>query len=175
MDDKLHQFFSENDFDIHEPHSGHLERFQRKLNTPKKVKTISWKWMSIAASVILLLGFYLGSFQQKSQYDLSDVSPKMAEAQSFFVNTINQELKEIEKYRNIDTESIIENTLDKLEELEEQYNVFIAELNTNDNKISIIQAMIDNYQRRLTLLQDLLFLLKNDNPAKIQTQFDEII
>ena len=175
MDDKLQQFFSENDFDIHEPHSGHLERFQRKLHAPKKEKTISWKWMSIAASVILLLGFYMGSFQQKSQYDLADVSPKMAEAQTFFVNTINQELKEIEKYRTIDTESIIENTLDKLEELEEQYNEFITELNTNNNKISIIQAMIDNYQRRLTLLQELLSQLENNNPAKLQTQFDEII
>ena len=31
MENKLHQFFSENDFDIHEPQSGHLNRFEKKF------------------------------------------------------------------------------------------------------------------------------------------------
>lgn len=174
MDDNLYEFFNENDFDVNEPHSGHFDRFERKLNS-KNEKSISWKWMSITASVILFIGFSLGSFQEKKQYDLADVSPKMAEAQSFFVNTINQELKEIEKYRSLDTEVFIENTLDKLEELEEEYNIFIADLNVHENKISIVQAMIDNYQKRLTLLQNLLFHLESENPTKIKTQSYEII
>ena len=29
MEDKLHQYFSDNDFDIQEPHSNHLDRFER--------------------------------------------------------------------------------------------------------------------------------------------------
>ena len=82
MEDKLHQFFSENEFDIQEPHSGHLERFERKLNQPKKINRTSWKWLSVAASVILLLGFWMGSNHQKSQLDLADISPKMEEVQT---------------------------------------------------------------------------------------------
>ena len=35
MENKLHEFFSENEFDFNEPHSGHLERFERKLNNTK--------------------------------------------------------------------------------------------------------------------------------------------
>ncbi|MDD7913067.1 hypothetical protein [Polaribacter ponticola] len=36
MKDKLHDFFSENNFDFHEPQSAHLERFERKLNRTEK-------------------------------------------------------------------------------------------------------------------------------------------
>ncbi|WBX72560.1 hypothetical protein PG913_06440 [Tenacibaculum pacificus] len=38
MEDKLHQFFDENDFDILEPHIGHSNRFSEKLKEAKKRK-----------------------------------------------------------------------------------------------------------------------------------------
>ena len=45
MEDKLHQFFKENDFDVFEPHQGHLNRFERKLQQPKKKKTPIFGWV----------------------------------------------------------------------------------------------------------------------------------
>lgn len=175
MNDKFQDFFSENNFDIHEPHSGHNERFLRKLQQPKK-KTISYKLMGAVASVILLIGFYLGSFHQQKQYDLRDVSPKMAEAQNFFVSTINQELKEIEKFRNLETETLIEEALEEIEELEDQYGSFKIELNQSGNQRMKVQAMINNYQQRLHVLQRLLDQLdKLENPTKFNNIDDEII
>ena len=157
MEDKLHQFFSENDFDIQEPHSGHIDRFEKKLNFPtKQKKNIPWKWMSVAASVVLIFGFWLGSSHQKSQLDLADISPKMQETQNYFVSTINQELKELEKNRTLNTEGVIEEALDELEELEDQYKTFITELNSSGNQTKIIYAMIANYQQRLEILENVL-------------------
>ena len=153
MKDKLHQFFSDNNVDLVKPHSGHLKRFEQKLNASKKNQKTSWKWLSIAASVILILGFWLGSNHQKKQIDLADVSPKMEEVQDYFVSTINQELKTIEEKRNLETETIIENALDELEELEDSYKVFIKELTKNGKQKRIISAMIKNYQRRLDILE----------------------
>ncbi len=176
MEDKLQSFFSDNDFDIHEPHSGHLDRFQRKLEAPNKKKTISWKWMGAAASIILILGFYLGKFQTELPDSIAKFDPEMAETESFFVTTIRQELKEIERHRNIETESIIENALDEIEELEEQYQTFIKELSKNHNKRLIIKSLIDNYQQRLTVLENLLSKLEyQKNPAKFEINYDEII
>ncbi|PQJ73193.1 hypothetical protein [Polaribacter butkevichii] len=156
MEDKLNQFFSENEFDFQEPHTGHLERFERKLNQQKKTVKTSWKWLSVAASVVLIFGFWLGSNHQKRQMDLADVSPKMEEVQSYFVSTIRQELKTVEKNRNLDTERIIESALEKLEELEEEYTFFIIELNKNGQQRKIINAMIRNYQQRLDVLENTL-------------------
>ncbi len=156
MEDKLHQFFSENEFDFQEPHSGHLERFERKLNYPAKKNKTSWKWLSAAASVVLIFGFWLGSNHQKSQMDLADVSPKMEEVQSYFVSTINQELKTLEKNRSLDTETVIENALEELEELEDNYKTFVSELTKNGKQRRVINAMIKNYQRRLEILENTL-------------------
>lgn len=176
MEDKLHQFFDDNDFDIFEPHSGHFERFQRKLQQPKRKSGPSFFWMSIAASIILVLGFYLGSYQQQQTYGLADVSPKMAETQSYFVTTINQELKEIEQYRNIETETIIEDSLDQIEELEDKFKAFSEELSKNENKKFIILGMIENYQQRLIILSELLSSLEyQNNPAKFEIEHDEVI
>lgn len=172
MEDNLQQFFSENEFDLQEPHSGHLERFERKLNHPKKTNKTSWKWMSVAASVVLVLGFWLGSNHQKQQLDLADVSPKMKEVQSYFVNTIHQELKTLEKNRSLETETIIEEALEQLEELEDSYNGFIKELNNDGNSRKIISAMIKNYQQRIEVLENVLQQIEQvKNPNNI---IDEI-
>ncbi|MDP5106924.1 MAG: hypothetical protein NWQ31_12230 [Polaribacter sp.] len=156
MENKLNDFFSDNDFDLQEPHSGHLERFERKLNQPKKNTKTSWKWLSAAASVILVLGFWLGSSHQKKQMDLADISPKMEEVQNYFVSTIHQEIKDLEKNRNLETEAIIEQALEQLEELEDNYKTFVKELNTGGNSKKIITAMIRNYQQRLEILENVL-------------------
>lgn len=169
MEDKLHQFFSENEFDFQEPHSGHLERFERKLNQPKRTVKTSWKWLSVAASVVLIFGFWLGSNHQKQQIQLADLSPKMKEVQTYFVSTINQEIKTLEKNRSLDTESIIENALDRLEELEDDYNYFVKELTKNGKQRKLINAMIKNYQQRLNILENTLKQIeqiKNPNLLK---------
>ncbi|MGG8494824.1 hypothetical protein ACQY1Q_00265 [Tenacibaculum sp. TC6] len=175
MANDLESFFKTNDFDIHEPHSGHLERFKRKLNLPKKKSPFPWQWLSIAASVILVLGFYLGQMQ-RTNISLTEIAPNMAETESFFMTTIKQELKEIEKHRNIETETLIEDALDEIEELEEQYQTFIKELSKNNNKKLMIQNLINNYQQRLTVLENLLTKLEYQrNPTKFELKYDEII
>ena len=40
MEDKFDNFFSETDFDFQEPHAGHKNRFERKLNQSKKTTKI---------------------------------------------------------------------------------------------------------------------------------------
>ena len=80
----------------------------------------------------------------------------MEEVENYFVTAINQELKTVEENRSLDTETIIEQALNRLEDLEEDYNYFLAELNTNGNQTRLISAMIKNYQKRLEILQNVL-------------------
>lgn len=173
MKSNFEDFFTENDFDIYELHENHELRFLQKINNTKEKKSVfSWKWMSIAASIILFIGFNIGSIHQKQQYDLASVSPKMKEAQEFFVSTINQEIKNIEKQRNTNNENIIDDALSKIKELEEQYDTFKTELRTQENERLIIQRMITNYQQRLTVLENLLNQLES---LQKNFNYDEII
>tara|TARA_R110002074_G_scaffold40494_1_gene108362 strand:- start:3285 stop:3812 length:528 start_codon:yes stop_codon:yes gene_type:complete len=174
MEDKLHNFFSENEFDFHEPHTGHMKRFENRLQGKKTHRNTSWKWMSVAASIILLVGFGLGStFNNTQTNTLGSVSAKMQEVETFYVNTINVELKEVEKNRNLETEKIIEDALDRIEELEDSYKAFIKDLNNNGKQLKIINEMINNYQKRLEILQEALDQIELIKNPKILD--DEII
>lgn len=155
MEDKLHNFFNDHEFDIHEPRSGHLDRFEKRLQGVQPKRKTSWKWMSVAASVILLIGFGLGNMTNE-KIDLASISPKMAEVQTYFVSTIDKEIREIEQNRTLQTEDLIEQALDDLEELEDSYKLFVKELTENGQQRKIINAMIDNYQQRLEILQKTL-------------------
>ncbi len=162
MDDKLQNFFTENEFDVHQPHSGHFKRFEKKLKSEKPQRSMSWKWMSVAAAVILSIGFGLGNLTQESNsYDLSSISPKMGETQNFLVNAIHVEMIELEKNRTLDTESIIETTLEELEELEDTYKAYVKKLKRDGEQREIINAMISNYQQRLEILKRALKQIDN--------------
>ena len=139
------------------------------MSSQKKAKKNSWKWLSVAASVVLVLGFWMGSSHQKQQLELADVSPKMEEVQNYFVNTIHQELKSLEKNRSLETETVIEEALEQLEELEDNYRLFVLDLNNNGNQKRLINAMIKNYQQRLEILENVLKQIeqiKNPNQLK---------
>ena len=175
MEDQFNNFFKNTDFDLEEPRFGHLERFQDRLNNQnkKKKKITSFKWMSVAASVILMIGFWLGSNQTETTLLLADVSPQMQEAESFFVSTIKQELKEVEKVRNPKTERVIEDALDQLEILEDKYKDLVKALNNSNDDRRVVYAMISNYQNRIDVLQDVLKLINQINNPK-ENQNEEI-
>ena len=156
MEDKLHDFFSENEFDFQEPHSGHIQRFEKRLQGIKPQKRFSWKWMSIAASIVLALGFFIGYNAQPEAPSLGGISEKMQEVETYFVNTIDFEKKELEKSRTLDTEEIIERALERIEKLEDDYKTFIEELDNNGEQRKVIHEMIQNYQKRLEILQNTL-------------------
>ena len=175
MEDQFNSFFKNTDFDLEEPRFGHLDRFQDKLNNQdkKKKKIASFKWMSVAASVILMIGFWLGSNQTEATLLLADVSPKMQEAESFFVSTIKQELTAIEKVRNPKTERVIEDALNQLEVLEDKYTDLVKALNNSNDDRRVVYAMISNYQNRIDVLQDVLKLINQINNPK-ENQNEEI-
>ena len=174
MKDQMNTFFENTDFDTDIPRFGHLDRFENRLNpSSKKKKTISYKWMGVAASIILMIGFTLGMNQSNETILLADVSPKMQEAETFFVNTISQEIKEIEKFRNPTTEKVIEDALHQLKGLEDNYKDLVVELNKSDNDRRVVYAMISNYQDRIEILQNVLKLINQINNPK-ENQDEEI-
>lgn len=156
MKNNFENFFSEADFDFHEPENGHFERFENKLNATKKSDKISWKWLSVAASVFLLIGFWFGKTQQSKTIDLADVSPKMKEVQGYFVATIHQKTKALKNNKTLENELIIKETLQQLESLENEYQQLLKELNKQGNQEKIINFMIENYQLRLEILENML-------------------
>jgi len=165
MKTDLDKIFNQ-DFDLKEPTIGHFDRFQNRISSDKKRKTNSWKWISIAASVVLIFGIWLGQNNSSQGLDLADVSPKMEETQDYFTSLIRSEIEKVNLERNEDSEKMIKDAFLRLDKLDEQYNNLTVELKSSDQDKRVIFAMISNFQQRIEVLQNLLEQIDNNKQLK---------
>ncbi len=160
--DKLFQNL-ENEFDIEVPNLNHQQRFLDKLNKQDKfaISTITkrryWKpFLSIAASVVLLVALFFGTQQEVSAKDLASVSPEMAQTQNFFTSAISNELAKLESESTPETEILVQDALKQIETLEANYELLKQDLSDSGDDSRVIYAMISNFQNRIDLLQNVL-------------------
>jgi len=160
MKDNFDTLF-EKDFDIEEPTIGHFERFEKRISKGTKKKNHFWKWISVAASVVLLLGVWLGQNLQSDSLELADVSPKMEETQTYFASVIKTEIQKINKQKSPENNKIIADAFIRLDNLESQYVKLTIELKESDADKRVIFAMISNFQQRIEILKNVLEQIDN--------------
>ena len=159
---------------------GHFESFQKKLKAGSYVAHTS-NWIQRIAAVLILgilisiYWFQSDSTETKANsivdetIDLNDISPELGNLETFFKASISYELATL-KYGNY--EDVAFSYLDELEKIENDYQKLNKDLQTKGYNELIIEAMIENLQLRLELLQNLklkLNELKTLNHEKDQT------
>jgi hypothetical protein len=201
MKKDMKEWFAEQDFNTESLPSGHRDRFLDQLdavtttqkvnnkhnsvssesgNTPVQGKKIiamtTWLKWSLAAGLAVLIGFSGLHVDSTSSIDngLASVSPKMAQAEDFFTNTIQQELGKLNKEQSPDTERIINRTKTALNQLEMDYTAIIADFKINNDSKTVIAAMIQNFQNRIDLLELALRQIKQLKNFKEQGNEDII-
>ncbi len=159
LENKIEKMRSE--FDFAEPSIGHFERFEAKLKYQKarkhKNKLVFRSLIAVAASVLLLIGFFLGQSQHEPKaLELADVSPEMAETQSFYTVSIQKEIERINQQKNPENTKIIEDAFAQIHILENSYKELTLQLKESNEDKRVIFAMISNFQQRIEVLQNLL-------------------
>lgn len=142
---------------------GHLESFQTKLN--KKTRATSMEGWIQKFAAILIIGILISTHWIQPETSesnsnplanetikLNDVSPELGTLASFIQASINYELATLD-YGNY--EDVAFSYLDELERIENDYKELQKELKTSGFNQLIIEAMIENLQLRLELLQNL--------------------
>ena len=148
------------DLEIQEPATGHKNRFADRLQQRAKLKEtktswFSWKPLSIAASVIVLLGLGLLFIEAEPQEaDLASVSAEMQQTQSFFTGAINQELAALKGLETPETKKMVDDAIIQLTILETEYKSLKIDLNKSGQDKRVIYAMITNFQSRIDLLKE---------------------
>ena len=156
--------------------SGHAGRFQDRLERefPKQNGKRSYFRLSVAASLVLALGLgiYWVSQTRKSNPDsnttivdvetrtansvgisLGDLSPDLKKIEDYYVANINLQLSALEF--DTSTKTLVDGYMERLAELDQEYERLNTELNTLGPNDDIIAALIKNLQLRLQLLQRL--------------------
>ncbi|MEE9348486.1 MAG: hypothetical protein V3U80_00400 [Flavobacteriaceae bacterium] len=160
--------FKSSRFDIEEPNIGHFKRFKVRLEVENKpASNKQWiKFISIAASFVMLIAIGKNRFEANKGVELSEVSSKMQETQDYFSGIIEEELYKINKISTNDNSKIIKDALDQLKFLETDYIKQTLTLKENRENKTIILAMINNFQQRIIVLQNVLVQIENVNESK---------
>lgn len=177
MSDKLKEFISKNEAEFDQlPKSGHFERFkalQDKAN-PVPKKSQKMVWMRVAAILISVLGisylfFNLGKMQAKDELVASTGSiienSELLEAEIFFSEKVDTKKQEVLAFSK-NSDPATQHIMAELDKLELQYIDLKEELSINSDNPQIINAMVENYRVRLSLLERLLEQLKKSNTLK---------
>ena len=165
------------DFDIEEPNAGHENRFLTKLNnqnreviTLTQPKSNFWKpFLSIAASVVLLVTVFVSINKSNEPHDLASISPEMAETQNFFTNAISAELEKLNNELTPEFQDLVVDALFQIELLEANYNKLKQDLTVSGNDKRVINAMISNFQDRIEILNNVLNQIEELKSTKNET------
>ena len=152
-----------------EPSEGHFERFEVKLgqmNKRNKIISLNVVWKIAAAAVFAFLlvnqaiiWFTPGSTtqpagNQQGAFSLASVSPEYEEVEYYYTNSINAGLTQ---WENLVQQGFISEEEQKMmnQELEEFETVFKnlqEDLSVSPNDDRVIQAMLEYYQTKLSLI-----------------------
>lgn len=163
--------------------ANHVNKFEalleKELHGKKKTK-INYKWLSIAATVALLVSICVQFYPSKSinetkkitkEISLGSISPEFETIEKYYKSSISLEISQLELTE--ENKEVIDDYLSKISELTKEYKLLTQELNTKGVNDFTINALISNLKLRLQLLQRLkkqLQQLKNLNKTQNENQ-----
>lgn len=173
-------------------HSNKFKALLQQEMHQQKPKKQNFKWLSIAASILLLMSLAIKFYPTKNieppldvqlnsadtetrsaqrEISLGSISPEFNLIEKYYKNSINLEISQLKLTEQ--NKEIIDGYLLKIAELTKEYKSLTQELNKNGVNDATIDALISNLQLRLQLLQRLkkqLKQLKNLNKTQNETQ-----
>jgi uncharacterized protein YeeX (DUF496 family) len=179
--------YKEKNIELSATHSHKFEQLLQSELQQQKPKKKNYKWLSIAASVVLLISLGIKFYPTKNtittidkdtetnsafkQISLGSISPQFQTIETYYVNSINLEISQLDLTE--ENKEIVDDYLLKIAQLTKEYKSLTKELNTNGVNDATIDALISNLQLRLQLLKRLkkqLNELKNLNTKQDETQ-----
>jgi hypothetical protein len=156
-------------FEDEEPSEGHLDRFNRKLETRFQTNAIKRSIVPylLRAAVVTLL-VTLSSLwtwdhfirSGSTRMTLGQVSPQYKEVENYYIHQVNMMEGEI---INIDLKNSPEQKSILLKEMKSMDSVYVSlqkELKANPDDERIINAMIEHYQTKLEVMTYIVNQLK---------------
>ncbi len=162
--DTLESLFGElrGAMDHMEPSEGHRERFRHRLGNPaagKKTRRQNlWGPLALAASFALLItaSVFLIRPVASMEDQVAEISPEASQTSYYFANLVRQQVSELEALSSPETRPLIDDALRQLGQLEADYSKLESDLVGGGDSKLILSAMINNFQTRIDLLQEVM-------------------
>ncbi len=163
---KIKTFFDKNrsNIDIYDLKQGHDDRFLQKLQKKQKSKKgFDYKKYLVAASLLLLFGLFWQymSFQWQQQ----QINRELMQNEQYFSNIIKAEMQAVKAEETPETKKVFNDALQQIQILEKDYQKLVNDYKNNPDKY-ILNAMIQNFQKRIDILQDIKMQIKQIKDSK---------
>jgi hypothetical protein len=175
--DKLERFIRDNrsDFDVFEPSDtlwGKIgNRLPQESTTNQKVIKPLWTKVNwrIAAGILLVLGasIIIWQYQRGNSPDrlMSQVSPQEAQVVMQYASMIEQKREVLENLK-VEDPVLYEQFAVELQKLDQEYQSLRKEFPETPNHEELIQAMVQNLQTQLGILNQQLQIIQEIKKAK---------
>jgi hypothetical protein len=191
MDDKLKNFINEHrdEFDTFEPRPDLWQDISKELPQKKTARVISLTYARMwqyAAAVVLLIAavFVIRQYIPTNQTNdpagatttaasLEKIAPQMAEVESYYTSLINEKKAQMGNF-DLKSLGINDNLQQDIAVLDSAYAKLKTELLTTPNKEQIMDAMIQNLQLRMEILNQQLKTLEDIRKIKQQTKHEKV-
>lgn len=174
--DKLRNYIRENKevFNAAEPSMDHLKKFQRKLGKEKKTFSMGILFKAAAIAILSVLsGLWLYEHTMMMRANdgiaLGDLSPNLKEVEVHYTSLVEQKTNEINNYQFND-ERQKEILMEEMERMDAIYQHLQEELKMHPNDKRIINAMIQHYQLKVEVLNNILQQLREIQDVKQPVQ-----
>ncbi len=149
------------------------EQIQKDNKKPRRISL--WQFTRIAAAILFLLavGIVIGR-QSSASSELATVEknyPEFLEAKKYYEYEVDEKLAQLASY-NYDTS--LEEDMDQLDDFMNELREELEEAPKGTEE-RIINAMINNYQAKLDILERVLEVAKSTNQINEKLKDDEII
>lgn len=169
--DRLEQFVEQNreGLDSQVPSLKVWAEIDRNLEERRPSARIRpmWRALSVAASVVVLLGVgaVIGMYAYKFAHPvqlptLAEIAPEYAELERYYTSQVNNRLQELSRFDQAQT---VQPDLQQLDELYEELQKELDQAPKGSEE-QIIEAMIRNYQIKLDILERVLEKIQANNP-----------
>ncbi len=181
MKDKLEDFIVNNReaFDDLEPDPGLWKGVRTRDPEIKRINWINTGWKVAAAIAIFIASYFFFHFMNNNNNEElysdnmknSEEYQDLIDAEAFY----SAQIKPIEQQVYFLTGTNQDLRADIQLEMKELDSIFIQlrnDLNENISNAEIIEAMIQNYRTKLTILEEILFQLQKANTTEDETTFE---
>lgn len=183
MTDRFEDFIREHssEFDLHEPGKDLWAGIEQKIGGKK---AFNWRYiLSRAAIIVMIFGaslmvqrLWLSDDRKKLTNKEKNVEieiPELKEAETYYKGLINAKLNEVKPLLS-QYPSLEEELHTDLNELDSIYNGLKIDLKDNIANQEVIEAMIQNYRLRISILEDMLVFLESqtDNDSIKNTGYE---
>ncbi|WP_405207012.1 hypothetical protein [Aquimarina sp. LLG6339-5] len=163
-------------FDEHKADKAKLwERIELELDTTsktKKIKTLKhWNspFLKIAASILIVLGvFSLMNLYTSSTNSMTKqnqaVNQELQDIDTYYKGLVSFQVELVKKNSKL-TESDKEDFLSFMGELDKEYLLLKEEMKENLNNEYILEAIVQNYKKRIELIENLLEQIKDSKKS----------